>query len=1426
MRAAFRSGERISSIEQAKATREIPKFSVIGMRIEKPLDFVKVLLPLRSPYFETVKVAILDPDGRIIHSQVLYAGTLDTAAIDLRDLMLLHQKYGHLGNRLLISHNHPGGDPSPSEADIRMQSYIERLSSRAGFDVIDHVITDGNRFYSFKEQSVQPIPADMMQPAEWEVVPRHELTKIDNPTTFQGVVGTLRQVNPSMAHLLFTNTRDKLLAIHRVEANRTSIFKALLAGIGSEGAANVLIDFGPAVDPNTALNSVREYTSFLRGVTSTQIRDWSSKDVLSARMAGVFEDQPRGQARKSHLLESYVNPLATSKQLLAEHPSEAVRSADRSEIRLRLNAMRQSSGLRPRLNDTSQAGFTTLPRILADLLVVGARVLRRGGQWTMTRAQWVASMVRQFGESIRRHLDATWTQLMRLQNQVANGLSATAQGMVNAVEVLSGRTNIPAEQHPAYDPETLAKGRPSLGTRLAPALRQIRILSGRRLELAKRRRDVEEATQTAAVRKQADALWKQLVETSAKANSLSQWKLPAWMIGTPRAKRFAERALHIAARLNATGRDAAGNFVFAGFTQRMGSMTPAALSQLKLTVGDTFTDLNPNTGEQETWTVGPLVTTPEGRVFHQLLRDIQADAQAELYRHYASEYPDLIWFLDMFIDPALKDLRVKINGVEVPVFNRFAQAAMMAEADPNFTPLSGYTPDVLVTRSLLGSIRGTLSFQAGTRSPGRRYKSGATREGGHVRDLLSGFNVRTWQMLAERSRKEWHRAVMDSAVPLKTEEPPPGYEKVGDASKRLWKAIRKLKHWRSPETWRPLKQSEIDDLDILEEKLQPHERIARKDGKLYLVSKVAPETEDRLTARGVLDEEHDYRKFHAELFRLEGKGRKMLPSALVDQLVRRYTAQVEHGMLYRLGAWGVRNSTRLFLVAPTTYVANVLTNDVFTVEAGVRRILSGIVGRNAQDLRFARELAIGEFWKWFPGLRSLVDTQFRDTVTEVLPDAVFSDQTALADLKMRMDESPWNYLRQGEIGAAALNWIRYGNIDVRSKQRMAYAWLKAKAVTDAKAAGLKGQALQSSVARYLQNPPIADRAQAVEVAAFELLNYSDSPAWLDDFASNDFSKLLLPFPRFGYHYLAKNAVRAAALRDLLAKVPKQKRADAFADVVTFLMFPAGGAGILTAGILRALGADDEDDARKLVGTSFIKRLDDSGNVVTKPIDRALITVNRMNLSGWARGLGLGTNREEDFWLRVRNYPVVAMAGAAIMAENDARKFGAKEGAKSYLNMVGDLASDFFSLGMAGKVPAKAIQEFMGQPGDKVLFDPYARNVPLLAYLTDQTIDSFVPGVRQADLVIRWLDPVQRRRTASKQLGFDPGVWDAARVGHVTGLLDRVLSGGASTLPPEGRVDKHGDVSAQEYPQLQRVMELAGFNVRPVNRAAYESALQP
>ena len=56
---------------------------------------------------------------------------------------------------VIIGHNHPTGDPSPSKADIELTERMRQAGEMIGIHVADHIIIGGgNNYYSFKENKI------------------------------------------------------------------------------------------------------------------------------------------------------------------------------------------------------------------------------------------------------------------------------------------------------------------------------------------------------------------------------------------------------------------------------------------------------------------------------------------------------------------------------------------------------------------------------------------------------------------------------------------------------------------------------------------------------------------------------------------------------------------------------------------------------------------------------------------------------------------------------------------------------------------------------------------------------------------------------------------------------------------------------------------------------------------------------------------------------------------------------------------------------------------------------------------------------------------------------------------------------------------------------------------------------------------------
>lgn len=56
---------------------------------------------------------------------------------------------------VIVMHNHPSGDPEPSEKDIEITKQLTEAGEVLGIDLLDHIIfTEGNKFFSMKEKNL------------------------------------------------------------------------------------------------------------------------------------------------------------------------------------------------------------------------------------------------------------------------------------------------------------------------------------------------------------------------------------------------------------------------------------------------------------------------------------------------------------------------------------------------------------------------------------------------------------------------------------------------------------------------------------------------------------------------------------------------------------------------------------------------------------------------------------------------------------------------------------------------------------------------------------------------------------------------------------------------------------------------------------------------------------------------------------------------------------------------------------------------------------------------------------------------------------------------------------------------------------------------------------------------------------------------
>ena len=94
-------------------------------------------------------VALLDSGHRLVAEKTVTVGTLNLALVHPRDVF--RQAVAAGAAAVVLIHNHPSGDPSPSEEDIRLTRQLLKAGDDLQIPVVDHIIVAGGRWYSFAD---------------------------------------------------------------------------------------------------------------------------------------------------------------------------------------------------------------------------------------------------------------------------------------------------------------------------------------------------------------------------------------------------------------------------------------------------------------------------------------------------------------------------------------------------------------------------------------------------------------------------------------------------------------------------------------------------------------------------------------------------------------------------------------------------------------------------------------------------------------------------------------------------------------------------------------------------------------------------------------------------------------------------------------------------------------------------------------------------------------------------------------------------------------------------------------------------------------------------------------------------------------------------------------------------------------------------
>lgn len=101
---------------------------------------------------EALFIALRDVKQRLIHAEVVHLGTLANVQIHPREIFAPAVRHG--AYTIVIAHNHPSGDPTPSEADYHLTKWLLDSAKIMDIAIVDHIIVGKERYISMKNTSL------------------------------------------------------------------------------------------------------------------------------------------------------------------------------------------------------------------------------------------------------------------------------------------------------------------------------------------------------------------------------------------------------------------------------------------------------------------------------------------------------------------------------------------------------------------------------------------------------------------------------------------------------------------------------------------------------------------------------------------------------------------------------------------------------------------------------------------------------------------------------------------------------------------------------------------------------------------------------------------------------------------------------------------------------------------------------------------------------------------------------------------------------------------------------------------------------------------------------------------------------------------------------------------------------------------------
>jgi len=135
------------------AKRLYEKNKINHQQITSPADVANYMMPkMRFLNKEHFIAILLNTKNNVISTETISIGTINSSIVHPREVF--NAAIRKCASSIVAIHNHPSGDPTPSQEDVAITQRLYEAGKLVGIQLVDHVVIGDNRYVSLKEKNL------------------------------------------------------------------------------------------------------------------------------------------------------------------------------------------------------------------------------------------------------------------------------------------------------------------------------------------------------------------------------------------------------------------------------------------------------------------------------------------------------------------------------------------------------------------------------------------------------------------------------------------------------------------------------------------------------------------------------------------------------------------------------------------------------------------------------------------------------------------------------------------------------------------------------------------------------------------------------------------------------------------------------------------------------------------------------------------------------------------------------------------------------------------------------------------------------------------------------------------------------------------------------------------------------------------------